>query len=96
MSEIEQAAGRVFADQRRKAKHTQESLAEACDVHPTYVSQMERGLKSPTLRVLFRLATAMGVAPSVLVKGIEKELAKPSPAPSVEKKPRVPRKGGTR
>jgi transcriptional regulator with XRE-family HTH domain len=95
MPEMEQAAGRVFADRRRKAKHTQESLAEACDVHPTYISQMERGLKSPTLRVLFRLAAAMGVTPSALVKGIEKELSRPEPS-TTAKKPRVPRKGGTR
>jgi transcriptional regulator with XRE-family HTH domain len=95
MPELEQAAGRVIADRRRKAHHTQESLAEACDVHPTYISQMERGLKSPTLRVLFRLATAMGVAPSALVKGIERELNQPVPTAQA-KKPRVPRKGGTR
>lgn len=95
MPEMEQAAGRVFADRRRKAKHTQESLAEACDVHPTYISQMERGLKSPTLRVLFRLAAAIGITPSALVKGIEKELSRPEPA-TPAKKQRVPRKGGTR
>ena len=95
MPELEEAAGRVIADRRRKAQHTQESLAEACDVHPTYISQLERGLKSPTLRVLFRLAAAMSIAPSVLVKGIERELNQPVPTTQV-KKPRVPRKGGTR
>ncbi len=94
MPEVEQAAGRVIADRRRKAQHTQESLAEACDLHPTYVSQVERGLKSPTLRVLFRLATAMGIAPSTLIKSIERELAKPTPDAATRK--RVPRKGGTR
>jgi len=77
MPELEQAAGRVLAERRRKSGHTQESLAEACDLHPTYVSQLERGLKSPTLRVLFRLAEAMGVSPGTLVKGMERELAKP-------------------
>jgi transcriptional regulator with XRE-family HTH domain len=77
MAELEEAAGRVLAERRRKSGHTQESLAEACDLHPTYVSQLERGLKSPTLRVLFRLAEAMGVSSSTLVKGIERELLKP-------------------
>ncbi len=95
MPELEQAAGQVIADRRRYAQHTQESLAEACDLHPTYVSQMERGLKSPTLRVLFRLAAAMGMPASVLVKAIERELSRPEPPVSV-KKQRVPRKGGTR
>lgn len=95
MPEMEQAAGRVIADRRRRAQHTQESLAEACDLHPTYVSQLERGLKSPTLRVLFRLAGAMGVSPSTLVKGIERELSRPESTVTV-KNQRVPRKGGTR
>jgi transcriptional regulator with XRE-family HTH domain len=95
MPELEQGAGRVIADRRRKAKHTQESLAEACDVHPTYISQLERGLKSPTLRVLFRLARAMDVSPSALVKGIERELSRPELTTQV-KNQRVPRKGGTR
>ena len=95
MPELEEATGRVIADTRRKALHTQESLAEACDLHPTYISKLERGLQSPTLRVLFRLATAMGVSSSALVKGIEKELSRPKPA-TPAKNQRVPRKGGTR
>lgn len=95
MAELEQAAGRALAARRRKSGHTQESLAEACDLHPTYLSKLERGHKSPTLRVLFRLADAMGVTPSALVKGVERELARPDSAPAA-KKPRVPRKGGTR
>lgn len=95
MPELEEATGRAIADTRRKAQHTQESLAEACDLHPTYISKLERGLKSPTLRVLFRLANAMDLSPSALVKGIEKELSRPKPA-TPAKNQRVPRKGGTR
>jgi transcriptional regulator with XRE-family HTH domain len=88
MPELELAAGRVIADRRRRAGHTQESLAEACALHPTYISQLERGLKSPTLGVLVRLAAAMCLAPSALVRGIERELAKPPVAkPPVAKRP---------
>jgi transcriptional regulator with XRE-family HTH domain len=93
MPELELAAGRVIADRRRRAGHTQESLAEACALHPTYISQLERGLKSPTLGVLVRLAAAMGLPLSTLVRGIERELAKgsaPKPAPA---KKRAPSKG---
>lgn len=95
MPELEKATGRVIARRRVAVGRSQEWLAEACHLHTTYVSQMERGLKSPTLRVLFRLAAAMEITPSSLVKGIERELAKPTPAAAAKKK-RVPRKGGTR
>jgi transcriptional regulator with XRE-family HTH domain len=76
MQELEQAAGRAIAARRRRAGLTQEALAEACGLHATYISQLERGLKSPTLRVLFRLAEAMGVSPSALVKAVERQMVK--------------------
>jgi len=95
MLELERATGRVIANRRIRAGHSQEWLAEACQLHPTYVSQVERGLKSPTLRVLFRLAAAMDLTPSALVKGIERELAKPATSAEVKKK-RVPPRRGTR
>lgn len=78
MPDIESTFGRVLAGRRRRAGLTQEALAEACDLHATYVSQLERGLKSPTLRVLFRLANAVGVSPGALLRAVERELAKPS------------------
>jgi transcriptional regulator with XRE-family HTH domain len=81
MQELERAAGRAIAARRRRAGLTQESLAEACGLHSTYISQLERGLKSPTLRVLFRLAGAMGVSPSALIKAAERELVKASVHP---------------
>lgn len=90
MAKLEQVLGRILADRRRKAGITQEQLAFDCDLHPTYVSQLERGLKSPTTRVLFSLAEAMGEKPSVLLLRVEKELraessAKP-PKPSARRK----------
>ena len=74
MPELEPIVGRVLAARRKRAGLTQEALAEACELHPTYVSQLERGLKSPTLRVLFRLADAVGVSPASLVRAFEREL----------------------
>jgi transcriptional regulator with XRE-family HTH domain len=67
MQTLEQVLGRVIAERRLKAGLTQEALAFQCDLHPTYVSQLERGLKSPTVRVLAVLAEAMGERPSRLL-----------------------------
>ncbi len=50
---------------------TQEGLAYASGVHPTYVSQLERGLKSPSLDVIAALATALDQKAYVLIRAAE-------------------------
>ncbi len=48
---------------------TQEQLAEAARVHPTYVSMVERGIKSPTLEVADRIACGLSIPlPQLLEK----------------------------
>ena len=74
--EIAAIFGPVLAKARRKSGLTQEALAFECELHPTYISQVERGIKSPTLRTLFKMAAAMDIQPSSLVKLIEKQLQK--------------------
>jgi transcriptional regulator with XRE-family HTH domain len=37
----------------------------------SYVSEIERGLRNPTVRALGRLATALEVDPSVLLMAVE-------------------------
>lgn len=56
---------------REKAGLTQEELAFKAGVHRTYISLLERDIKSPTLNVLFRLCAAMGVCASKLIAKIE-------------------------
>jgi len=41
---------------------TQEILAEAVDIHPTYISRIESGKKLPTLNMTCRIANALEVA----------------------------------
>jgi transcriptional regulator with XRE-family HTH domain len=57
---------------REEAGLTQEQLAEKAGLHRTYVSLLERGKKSPTLVVLFRLCGALGLRPSTLVARVER------------------------
>lgn len=47
---------------------SQEDLAEAADVHRTYVSSLERGLRNVGLDNIFSLANALGVEPSELFR----------------------------
>ena len=40
---------------------SQEALAEKAGLHRTYISQLEREMKSPTLDVMVALASAFGM-----------------------------------
>ena len=57
--------------QREAQKLTQEALAEKSGLHPTYLSGVERGVRNPSLQILFRLAQGLGSTVSELSRGIE-------------------------
>ena len=67
MDTFEKVLGRVIADRRRSAGLSQEVVAFRCKLHPTYISQLERGLKSPTIRVLRLIAEALDTTASALL-----------------------------
>lgn len=48
---------------------TQEQLAEAADMHWTFISGVERGIKDPRLTTIGRIARALGVQPARLFAG---------------------------
>jgi len=56
---------------RKEAGLSQEKLAEKAGVHRTYISQLERGIKSPTLPILFKLAQGLNKKPSEIISLIE-------------------------
>ena len=76
-SAVSQAFGIVLREQRLQASLSQEALAHASEVHRTYVSLIERGIRHPTLDIVFRLAEALKVAPSELVAATETRLKRP-------------------
>ena len=65
--------GKEVARLRTRLGISQEELAFRVDVHRTYVSQLERGLKSPTLRVILRVARALNTAASQLIAAVERQ-----------------------
>ena len=46
---------------------SQEELAHRADLHRTYVSGVERGVRNPTLTVIERIAAGLGVTLAALV-----------------------------
>jgi transcriptional regulator with XRE-family HTH domain len=67
--------GNELRKAREDAELTQEELSFAAHIDRTYVSQLERNKKSPTVDVLFRLCDALGIAASELISRVEKSLA---------------------
>lgn len=66
--------GQEVARLRRRLGISQEELAFRAEVHRTYISQLERGLKSPTLSVILKLSCALKASASRLVATVEKQL----------------------
>jgi len=67
----------MLGDELRKARKdaglSQEKLASKAGVHRTYVSLLERNVKSPTVDVLLRLCKAMGVSAAEIIGRVERE-----------------------
>ncbi len=50
---------------------TQEELSERANMHISYIGQIERGLRYPSLKITFRIADALEVKIADLFKGID-------------------------
>lgn len=46
---------------------SQEELADRADLHQTYISGIERGIRNPTIMVIDKLADALEAEPEALV-----------------------------
>ena len=60
--DMRKLVGRNFARLRREKRFTQERFAEASGYTQQYVSDLERGLRNPTIVTLYHIATALGVS----------------------------------
>lgn len=57
--------GRNLKKFREEKGWTQEELAEKADVHVSYIGQIERGLRYPSLKVLFKIADALHIIENI-------------------------------
>ena len=65
------AFGRNVARIRDEKELSQDKLAEKADLDRTYLSGIERGVRNPGIKVVIRLARALGVTVDQLCKGVE-------------------------
>jgi transcriptional regulator with XRE-family HTH domain len=72
--EPDQAFGQALRSLRTRRKWSQTELALRADVDRNYISLIELGKNSPSVRLLFRLCDALDVSPSDLLKDVEKRI----------------------
>jgi transcriptional regulator with XRE-family HTH domain len=66
-SEQVEALGRFIHAQRKLAKLSLRELASLSDISNAYLSQLERGLHQPSMRVVTQVARALGMPPETLL-----------------------------
>ena len=74
--EPEQAFGDVLRELRRRRGLSQEALALDAGVERNYVSLLELGKNSASIRMLFKLCGVLGVAPSAFLGRVERRMEK--------------------
>jgi len=77
--------GRVIREQRKHAEMSLRDLAARTNVSNPYLSQLERGLHEPSVRVLKAIAGALNMSAEALMvqAGLLDGPAEAAPAPSV-------------
>lgn len=66
MSELTVRFGQRVKELRKSCGLTQEELAERVEVSKDYIGLIERGLRSPSLQVIEKIANSLGVTIHVL------------------------------
>ncbi|WP_414562864.1 MULTISPECIES: helix-turn-helix domain-containing protein [unclassified Anabaena] len=74
-SKLDQILGLELQRHRTAKGWSQEYLAEVTGLHRTYISQLERGLKSPSIRVLSHITNALGMKMSEFLQAVEESLS---------------------
>jgi transcriptional regulator with XRE-family HTH domain len=72
---ISEKFGQVIKAVRERQGMTQEKLAELAEIDRTYVSMIERGKRHPTLEVASRMASALSMKLSEVIRRAERYTA---------------------
>jgi transcriptional regulator with XRE-family HTH domain len=68
----EKAFGIVLREIRKAEGLSQMDVYKHCGIDRTYLSAIERGVQSPTLRMIVRLSRALGIRPSDMMRRMER------------------------
>lgn len=72
--EPDQAFGQALRNLRTRRKWSQTDLALRADVDRNYISLVELGKNSPSIRMMFKLCDALDTNPSALIADVERRI----------------------
>ena len=67
MDDIQIRLGKNVSRLRREMGMSQETFADHAGIHRTYISDIERGVRNPTLSIVEKIAKALGVRAGMLL-----------------------------
>jgi transcriptional regulator with XRE-family HTH domain len=67
----EEALSKAIRMRRLEADLSQEQLAELCDMDQTYLSQIERSRRQPSIKILRKIAAALNLKLSDIFRDAE-------------------------
>lgn len=71
---LEKAFGEILRQLRVEQNLSQEKLAELSHLDRTYISLLERGLRTPTISTLFSISNALDNSPARIIKLVEENI----------------------
>ena len=71
--------GAILRSYRTNKKMSQELLSGLAGIDRTHYSKIERGLRSPTIDTLFKIANALDVPPEEIVRTIREAVLNKEP-----------------
>lgn len=74
--QLEKIFGQIMREHRTTMGISQEFLALECGLDRTFISALERGIRQPSLKSLFKIATVLKIPPSQIVAEVEKQAEK--------------------
>ncbi len=70
--DIRRLVGQNVRKFRKEKGWSQEELAFECDLHRTYISGVERGIRNPTVLIVQQIAESLGIPAARLLDTVPK------------------------
>jgi len=74
------ALGDLIYQRRMNLRMSQQDLADKSEVHRTYISDIERGMRNLTISTFMRICSALATSPARLFKQVEERINGSAPA----------------
>ena len=94
MAGLEKAFGSALRDMRNQRALSQEALAFEAELARNYISQLELGSKSPSLRTIFKLCTVLEINPSDMIDTVQHMLRVTEPTADIARTSNSTKKTG--